>query len=72
MGSTEAEALAEPVRRRGRPRKAEKRGEKFPEMAISTNGKTTKHLLIPPQNVKQHIETCSCCGKRKIIIEIHL
>lgn len=28
---------------------------------------------IPPENIKQRVETCSCgCGKRKIIIEIYL
>jgi hypothetical protein len=61
-----------PVRKRGRPRKMEKRGDNFPETEKATNEKAQTNLPIPPQNIKQHIEHCSCCGRRKIIIEIHL
>jgi hypothetical protein len=27
---------------------------------------------IPPENIKQRVELCACCGKKKVIIEIHL
>jgi len=51
-------------KKRGRPRKAENNEHKFSEMEVS----------IPEliRKARWRVDDCVCCGKKKIVLEIHL
>jgi hypothetical protein len=68
----EAEVPEQPKPKRGRPRKIEKTAQKFPETEKVRKGTGINLDAVLPKDIKSRVETCPCCGCKKLTVEIYL